>query len=213
MGPSKRRTKFGPIWDDVSAADVVTFLRGFSVDSEVSAISPELIAAWIERQNTDGDLVNWTIAVRGRDAESEMLGRATWVPDSEPVVWNLGRTRLKGTNSLGVITTSGDEAIGLDEAELKAMEKKLADGVEKDPNRAARFSRSSQRGLLLLYPISKYSGRDSAGLTKAREPLYPNPHSGTARDLIAIALSFPLTKNAGPTKAYLEGTARWRPVL
>ncbi|WP_268619448.1 hypothetical protein, partial [Escherichia coli] len=97
-------------------------------------------------------------------------------------VWNIGRTRLKGTNSLGVITTSGDEAFGLTADEVTSMEKKLNDGIEMDRNRAARLSRSSKCGLLLLYPISKYSGRDENPLGKAREPLYDDPDSPTARD-------------------------------
>lgn len=213
LGGGHSTTPFGPMWTDVSAAAVVTFLRSFAVDFEVSSISPELISAWIERQNTVGDLVNWTIAVRGRDKENDKLGAASWLPKGLGPVWNIGRTRLKGTSSLGVITTSGDEAFGLSPDELTQMDKLLASGVEKDRNRAARLSRSSKCGLLLLYPISKWSGRDDGALGKAREPLYDNPESPTARDLIGLALSLPRTTKAGPAEAYLEGTSRWRPVL
>lgn len=213
LGDTSESTAFGPMWSEVSAATVVAFLRAFAVDVEVSSLSPELISAWIERQNTEGDLVSWTVAVRGRDKENDKLSAATWLPEGMAPVWNIGRTRLKGTNSLGVITTSGDEAFGLTSDEVKSMEAKLADGVEKDLNRAARLSRSSKRGLLLLYPISKYSGRDDAPLGKAREPLFDNPDSPTARDLIGLALSLPRTTKAGPSEAYLEGTSRWRPVL
>lgn len=210
LGKSTRREKFGPIWLDVSAADVTAYLREFQVGALTNNLSPELIAAWIERQNVEGELVNWTIMVRGRDQKSDALGTATWLPAVEDAVWNIGRTRLKGTSSLGVITTSGDEAFGLSENELREMERKLASGEEKDQNRAARFSRSSGCGLLLLYPISKYSGRDK--LTSGRELLYENPDGPLARDLIGLALSFPKTNSAQPIEAYLEGTARWRPV-
>lgn len=213
LGQVAERTKFGPLWSDVSAAQVVGFLREFAIDPEISGISPELIAAWIERQNTEGDLVNWTVVVRGRDEENENLGSASWLPEGEAKVWNVGRSRIKGTNSLGVITTSGDETFGLSEGELKNMDRLLAEGMEKDRNRAARLSRSSKCGLLLLYPISKYSGHGDGAIGKAREPLYSDPESPTARDLIGLALSFPRTTKAGPSEAYLEGTARWRPVL
>ncbi|MBZ9784273.1 Z1 domain-containing protein [Pseudomonas sp. REP124] len=213
LGRSNGQTKFGPVWGDVSAAEIVAFIRSFAIDFDVSGFSPELIAAWIERQNIEGDLVSWTVAVRGRDDEDENLGRANWLPDGEPNVWNVSRTRIKGTNSLGVITTPGDESIGLTEAEILDMESRIASGEHKDRNRAARFSRSSKKGLLLIYPISKNSGQDKDGLARAREPLYQNPESATARDLIGIALSFPKTKTDGPTEAYLEGSARWRPCL
>lgn len=210
LGESSRREKFGPLWSDVSASDVVYFLRRFQVDPVVNSLSPELIAAWIERQNTDGELVNWTVVVRGRDELSPKLRAASWLPSSETPVWNVGRTRIRGTNSLGVITTSGDEAFGLTDSELGEMERKLKQGEEKDRNRAARLSRSGKCGLLLLYPISKYSGLD--GLAKGRELLYENPEGPLARDLIGLALSFPKSKGAHPVEAYLEGTARWRPV-
>lgn len=211
LGQSARKEKFGPIWLDVSAADVVGFLSRFQVHPLVNSLAPELIAAWIERQNMNGELVNWTVLVRGRDEESKALGAATWMPPGEGKVWNLGRTRIKGTNSLGVITTSGDEAFGLSGQELSEMERKLSSGEEKDRNRAARLSRSSKCGLLLLYPISKYSGRDV--LSKGRELLYENSDGALARDLIGLALSLPGTKSSQPVEAYLEGTSRWRPVV
>lgn len=210
LGRSATRGKFGPIWLDVSAADIASYLRQFQVSVMANNFSPELIAAWIERQNLQGELVNWTVAVRGRDEQASALGSATWLPPGEDAVWNVGRTRLKGTNSLGVITTAGDEAFGLSDNELHEMERKLKSGEVKDINQAARFSRSPKCGLLLLYPISKYSGRDK--LAGRRELLYENPDGPLARDLIGLALSFPKTNSAQPVEAYLEGTSRWRPV-
>lgn len=211
LGPLGGQTTFGPLWADVPAADVVGFLRQFSVDPLISGFSQELISAWIELQNTEGELVNWTIVVRGRGKESLEFGPAIWLPEGCPSVWNVGRTRIKGTDSLGVITSPGDEAFGLTESEAMEMNNKIDGGT--DPNRAARFSRSSQRGLLLLYPISRRSGWDNGRLNKAREPLFADPEGPMARDLVGMALSFPKTRRAGPAEAYLEGTARWRPVL
>lgn len=214
LGSCGQETRFGPLWSDVPASEIVDFLRAFSVEPLTGGgFSPELIAAWIERQNAAGDLVNWTVMVRGREEENSTLGRAAWLPEGNPAVWNVGRTKIKCTNSLGVITTPGDEAFGLTEAEVEAMERRLADGQDRDRNRAARRSRSSQRGLLLLYPISKRSGWDGNKLAKAREPLFSDPDGPLARDLIGIAMSFPETRTASPSEAYLVGTARWRTVL
>lgn len=224
--PPSENTKFGPLWSDITAAQVVAYLQELDVVPEASGLSPELIADWIEHQNINGELVNWTVVVRGRESENEKLGAAPWLPAGTPPVYNVARTRIKGTNSLGVITTTGDEAFGLTEVELAEMERKLeageklkakgekmVGGAETDRNRAARLSRSSKCGLLVLYPISKYSGWDDTPLGKARQPLYENPNGPSSRDLIGIALSLPTTTKEGPSEAYMEGTAQWRPVL
>lgn len=210
---AKEITGFGPLWADVGAAEVVTFLRSFYVDPEVGGLSPELMAAWIEQQNIDGDLVNWTVVIRGRESENKKLGPANWLPAGMPSVWNLGRTRIAGSNSLGVITTPGDEEFGLTEDELQVARNKLKDGEVKDRNTAARRSRRSSCALLLLYPISRYSGHDDTPPGKSREPIYADPDGPSARDLIGLAVSFPATKKVRPAEAYLEGTSRWRPVL
>lgn len=204
-------TAFGPLWSGISAAQIVSFLRSFSVDADVGGVSPELMAAWIERQNLQGDLIDWTVAVRGRDRENTRLGSASWVPAVAGRVWNIARTRIAGSNSLGVITTPGDEELGLSPNELSAARQKLARGEVKDRNTAARRSRRSRNGLLILYPISRYSGHDDGDRGRSREPLFDDPDGPLACDLIGLAVSFPPTKQSAPAEAYLEGTARWRP--
>ncbi len=93
------------------------------------------------------------------------------------------------------------------------MKRKLQSGEQTDENRAARLSRASSRGLLIFYPISKFSGYDGAKLGKSRQPIYANPMSSTAKDLIGMAVSLPKVTLERPAEAYLEGTARWRPVV
>lgn len=212
LGSATEQTKFGPLWNGVSASGVVDLLRAFDVHPEAAGLNPALMAAWVEQQNAAGEVVDWTVVVRGRDQQNATLGQATWVPGNEPV-WNMSRTRIKGSNSLGVVTTHGDEAFGLTDAERQAMDRLLAEGGETDANRAARLSRSARSALLLLYPISKYSGRDGTALGKAREPLYDDAGLAAGRDLIGLAVSFPRTSQNRPTEAHIEGTAPWRPVL
>jgi len=201
-----------PVWEDVAAAAVVEFLRRFDYDPDACGTVPTLMADWIEEQNLYGGLVNWTVAVRGRESKSKALGSSTWIPESVGEVFNIGRTRLKGSNSLGVITTAGDEAIGLTDAQLSLARKRMADG-EKTLNRAARLTRDAASGLMLLYPISRHSGRDGSDLGSAREPLFADPDGGDARDLIGLAVSFSKAAKDRPAKSYIEGTARWKAVL
>ena len=207
--------EYAPMWVEASAAHVVEFLRGFDYDPNACGCIPGLMADWIEDQNLHGGLVNWTVVVRARETASPKLGTATWLPEAFGPVHNIARTRLKGSNSLGVITTAGDEAFGLTDAQLAAAQQLLAEGKEtKTLNRAARLSRDSSSGLLVLYPISRYSGYDEASKPgEAREPLYENPDGGDARDLIGFAVSFPEAAKDKPSQSYVEGTAKWKPVL
>ena len=145
-----------------------------------------------------------TIA-RERPPQAENAARA--------FVFNIARTRIGSSNSLGVITTPGDEAFGLTDDEHLEMKRKLQSGEQTDQNRAARLSRSAATGLLIFYPISKFSGHDGSKLGKSRQPLYADPKSVTAKDLIGLAVSLPKVNREKPAEAYLEGTSRWRPVI
>lgn len=213
LGAPNRPTQFGPLWEGVQSAPVVQLLRKFDVVPEAAGLSPELIAAWIEQQNVVGDVTHWSVLVRGRDKESEALGAPSWLPPGVGPVWNVARTRIGTSNSLGVITTPGDEAFGLTDEERLEMQRKLQTGEQSDENRAARLSRNASRGLLIFYPISKFSGHDGSLLGKSRQPIYADPRSATAKDLIGLAVSLPKVNSERPAEAYLEGTARWRPVI
>jgi hypothetical protein len=213
LGRPNQSTQFGPLWVGVQSSSVVQLLRQFDYVPEASGLSPELIAAWIEKQNTDGDVTDWSVFVRGREKESNELGSASWVPTEAGPVWSIARTRIGTSNSLGVITTPGDEAFGLTEEERTEMQRKLQSGEQTDENRAARLSRRSTRGLLIFYPISKFSGHGGSKLGKSRRPIYPDPRSAMAKDLIGLAMSLPKVKRERPALAYVEGTARWRPVI
>lgn len=175
------------------------------------------MADWIEEQNHHGGLISWTVVVRGRESENSKLGIASWLPESVGPVFNIARTRIKGSNSLGVITTAGDEAFGLSMDELLQAEKLVQAGVQtKTLNRAARLVRESSSGLLVLYPISRYSGHDdgsNVGVDSAREPLFSNPEDGNARDLIGISVSFPKAAKERAAQSYVEGTAKWKPMM
>ena len=78
-------------------------------------------------------------------------------------------------------------------------------------NIAARKARPAEEGLLLLYPISRFSGYDKQA-PRLREPIFTDPRAPLARDLVGLTISFPQSKQEQQVEAYLEGTVRWRPV-
>ncbi|MBI5101562.1 MAG: Z1 domain-containing protein [Nitrospirae bacterium] len=209
-------TDKGPVWTGVSADEVLSFLRGYRADNDDSGINIPLICDYIEKAVAEGELIRWIVAVRGIETNNPALGTVDWnLPDGP--VNQISRTRLRHTNSLGVITSPGDEEVGLaqdllEKAQASIQEAK-ARGGKKSRNVAAREQRPATDGLLLLYPISRYSTPDPPGAgTQNRKPLYDNPNAGHSRDLVGIALSFPQAIRAQPVEAYLEGTVGWRPV-
>lgn len=206
---------FVPFWTDIGAEKIIDFLRQFDYDENNSGCLPKLMADWIEIQNHAGGLVNWTVAVRGRETMNPSLGTTDWMPANVPSVNNIERTKLRGSSSLGVITSAGDEAIGLTASEYLNAEEIVKNGtLAKSLNRAARLSRGATSGLLVIYPISKYSGFDAdSPCGHSREPLYENPDDGHARDIIGIAVSFPKAAIERSAQSYVEGTAPWQPLI
>jgi len=205
----------GPVWSGVPVQEALRFLQKFRTEQESGIFAPQLICSYIERQMCQGELNRWTVAVCGLKAENPALGEAKWgVPGGH--IWQIQRTRLGDTDTLGVITNPGDEAIGLSEESRREMEQIIKDGIKIDI--AARRSRPPEEGLLLLYPISKYSRPNPRGENETRQrrssrlPLYDDPDDPRARDLIGVAISFPVSNNSQPVENYTVGTLGWREV-
>lgn len=207
----------GPVWKNIDASVVVDFLRNYRVDEEARSISIPLICAYIEKLNANEELKKWTVAVRGRESRDPVLGDADWALPGKRVP-QISRSRVGETDSVGVITGSGDEAVGLSlDQKQKATEliaAAQADGRKLSENSAAREMRSAEEGLLLLFPISRQSGRgkDASEVGKTRRPLYENPTDPRARDLVGLAISFPRSRQPQQVEGYLEGTVGWRPI-
>lgn len=211
LGEPSRWTGDGPVWK-TDADSVLGFLERYSVDPEASGISLPLIREYMRREMQAGHLSEWTVAVMGRSQKSEQLGDVDWNLWATPV-HQIERTRLGNTNSLGVITSPGDEALDLDDDEKRKMQELIDSSSGTKPlgqNPAARRARSPGKGLLLIYPISRFSGARPEKRSN-RQALYDGPNANGSRDLIALALSFPDSPTAQSVEAYLEGSVGWRP--
>ena len=202
----------GPVWTGVSPNQILGFFRNYQTDPSFRNISMDLICSYIERSNQSGELVSWTVAIRGRETRDELLGVADWGIEGREIN-QISRTRLiRNADSLGVITEPGHEAVGLSEQFRERMQEHIQNGVSE--NVAARRVRAPEEGLLLLYPISRQSGyeRERVEPLKNRRPLYDNPNDPLAKDLLGFAISFPWSNQPQQVEAYLEGTVAWRPV-
>lgn len=208
LGP-QRWPNSRPLWSGVSADEVLTFLAEYRVDDEVRSLSMPLLCDYIRRQTEQGELVQWTVAVMGRTSHDARLGSASWGVEGEGVNM-ISRSRLRGDpDSLGVITSPGDEVVGFTPGQREQAEQISGErGIGINP--AAREVRSPSDGLLLIYPISRYSGYELT-TGAARRKIFDAPDDPLARDIVGIALSFPRSKNPRRVRGYSVGTAGWRP--
>lgn len=212
--PDKPDESCRPVWSDIRPERILSFLNAFHVDSESSSISIPLITAYIERLVGLDELTSWAVAICARKNNDHMLGSVDWGFDNGPLS-QISRSRLGDTNSVGVITSDGDELLGLPDDLITRAESLIEEanalGRTKSVNRAAREVRPATNGLLLLYPISRNSGHDIAP-GKNRRALFENPLPPQARDLIGMAISFPQSQQRQTVEAFVEGTVGWSPV-
>ena len=199
----------GPVWSGVSAAKILSFIKKYQIlgDKPVE-FSPSLIAAYIEKQLGHKELQNWTVAIRGRGTPDEKLGSAEWNIAGRKI-WQISRTRITNTDRLGVISDSKDESVGFTVEQRKKMEDAVAAGMKN--RKATRAQRSKEEGLLLLYPISRYSGYDMPAEGEGnRIRLFTNPDDPNAFDLLGLAFSFPKSEHPQPVVEYISGTVEGR---
>jgi hypothetical protein len=199
----------GPVWKGISAAKILAFIKKYQILGDKSVeFSPSLIASYIEKQLGHKELQYWTVTIRGRGTVDEKLGAADWnVADRK--IWQISRTRIRNTDRLGVISDSKDEAVGFTADQRNKMEDAIATGMKN--RKAARAQRPKEEGLLLLYPISRYSGYDMPPEGEGnRIRLFTNPDDPNACDLLGLAFSFPKSEHPQPVVEYISGTVEGR---
>ena len=179
------------LWRNLEANQITRFLDSYQGHTAATAVNLTLIARYIELQQNNDELTNWTLAVCG--GELEQL----------PLPWPVrGVQRAKNTRAgrdyrvmdEGRFTIrrllSADEGIDLSEAQKAlALEITLKDHVNKQkttatPTRpsgeAIRTVRSPKNGLLLIYPIVVQNEPDFT-------PAYP---------LVGVGVSLPGSQHA-----------------
>lgn len=193
------------IWENVPAGAVRGFLARYQTHSEASTVDADFLGEYIGRQNSQGELTMWTVAVVSQEAgmeHTEDIGI-----EGYPAIRAVERTRLTSNPwSIGTLVNpvrpnrSGDEEIDLSEGARQAARTEAADSGDQ-LGRTIRAKRDRDRGLLLIYPISRYSSPDP--WRAARAPLFVDPESGET--VIGIAISFPVSESSA-TVEYITGS-------
>lgn len=106
----------GHLWRDAAALEVITFLRDYQTHSASFRIMSPLIADFIEEMNKDGELVNWTVALIGKEgvASQRIGGHSIAMLDRKKTVDHDDRYSIK------TLISPRDQAIDLTELQWKA---------------------------------------------------------------------------------------------
>jgi hypothetical protein len=200
-----------PRWDGIDWNIVLAFLDDYeSVQSRTtfdSGAAGQYIRAQAEGHH---ELTSWTIAVA---TQSQRVDRLEPIDldiegDRNPVN-AIERSRLKrDRSSIGVLTNParkdgairrGDEEIGLTDGQILSARQRLADGDFERIRDALLAERPVTEGLLVLYPISRYSKARSG--SSDRDDLFDDPEAD-GQDVIGVALGFP-PSDSGATIEYV----------
>ncbi|WP_317213866.1 Z1 domain-containing protein [Gluconobacter sp. GP1] len=109
----------GHLWRNVSALNVISFLRDYRTHSASFRIMSPLIADFIEEMNKDGELTSWTIALIGKDSGPDDKHR-TLGGCSVNMLQRKRTTEHPDRYSIKTLISPRDQAIDLTEAEWKA---------------------------------------------------------------------------------------------
>jgi hypothetical protein len=170
-----------PFWRSVSASAITEFLGRYQMDPRATRVRGGLLLDYIRAQTASGELTDWVVAVVGREHLDPVLGTIDLGIEGEGPINAIERTRVRGTPTLKAIVSATDEAIGLSAVPSDADHR---------TGRDFREMRPSTQGLMLIYPISRFSGRrPESPPPPSREAIFGD--LAKAEDVIGLGLSFP----------------------
>lgn len=196
-----------PHWEKVAPEAILRFLDHFHTIRE-DPIDPRSIAQYIHLQVEQRELVRWRVLVCAANNPKDRLGTEDLGVAGYAEIPLLERSRkVDPPTSCGVITDKNDETHGLSDEQLARAEEDWNQALYPTRAHAIRHQRPQEEGLLLIYPISKYSQPRPAPANKQqrRQPLFDDPEEGA--NVVGYALSFPYSDSAA-TVEYIAGPQR-----
>jgi hypothetical protein len=189
------------LWRDVPASSVLSFLNEYTTHAHATSAKSPVLAEFIEKMLAIGQLSKWSVALL---AEGSGVGHPHTFSDQVTIDSYPMRTPDKSSDSdkfaIGVLTDPSDEGIDLDDETWSQALALTQNAWKSDPARGRvtmpiapsgkgiRLARNkagggADRGLLLLYPLSPYQGKD----LKEENLIVP----GWNKPIMAFAIAFP----------------------
>ncbi len=199
-GVEHQQKPAGQLWFKVTPAVVINFLISYRQREEaMRTVKASVIAKYIEKQNNNGELTDWCVALISKtDAEETIAVNDYHIGCVKRKPFPAGS--LSGSSvTIKRLVNPSDEALDLSEKEIeKAREYDRSQGYAKSGDfrpsgtTIRRYIRPKERGLLLIYlPL----GEDSNG----------NKYGGQEDPVVGFAVSFPGSSTAKPIE-YLVNT-------
>lgn len=202
-GPEQERPDLPPdrwkrsrVWRDIPAAAVTAFLKSYVTAPGIERANGTVMAEFIEKMNDRGELDLWTVALvaegkAGSDHPSYTFPGGLEVKDmpsrssKSPRNFSIGVLTDPADEGIDVGRTDWESALGATVAAWEREGNKKRPRPERAGGRALRDLRTKahagpgHRGLLLLYPLSPWRGKDEPIIADWKLPV------------IGFAVSFP----------------------
>lgn len=194
---------------------VIRFLEEYSVHDDARTIKTENVIRYVAKQQSQGALGNWNIVFVERQSEEESdislgLKRPLRLLRRRKLM-----TNDDGTANLKAISSRWDRVADLDysketiaNAFTKGDQNKVSDPILKS---VRQNSDSARNGLLVIYPINKYSEADPNVEFVPKD----NPEGGDIRiplrstgHIVGISLIFPDAPNSNDKVDYFSARVK-----
>ncbi|WP_075256452.1 Z1 domain-containing protein [Herbaspirillum camelliae] len=193
------------LWRNVEAAKILRFLEDYTTHPNATSAKASVLSDFIKKMTEIGQLAQWSVGLIG---SGSIEGPSHKFGESEVKTFPMRKYDASGDKfSIRVLTDPKDEGMDLnDDQWRKALELTL-DAWKPDPARSPpridppvepsgkgiremrkNLGGSSERGLLLLYPLSPYVISEN----KDRSLVIPE----WEKPVMAFAIAFPSSDNA-----------------
>ena len=182
----------------VAASSVLEFIRKYRFHPDHTELRADLLEKYIRKENEKGSLLQWNVAWLGQSNRQEKLGVMDLGFGAK--LNSVSRSRFKMTSpcNIKVLMSKADRIVDLTGISGSATDNEIID---------ARNEQLGRIGLLLLYPISRYSTPEARvdrklDYCKTCGHTHQVPKVGTAirhpleaaDDVVGVALVFPKSK-------------------
>ena len=204
LGTSIEKTDSGNrVWRGVQGETVADLLAEMNVHQSSHKARGNNMARYIRRQNSEGGLVDWTVALISNTSGDEPIEVGGWIvnplsrtqhpPNSEDSASVYRIRRLVSPTDEMIDLSAEQEKWALEETVRQYNDRRTASRHQSRPTRPSgqniRRARGSSTGLLLLYPLQK---RDYGEMP-----------------IIGFAVSFPRAVRDTPVQ-YVVNTIFWQ---